>query len=146
MLGVFEKDASYLEFKTMGAKKYAYIKYKDNKKLKDDDNIVEKGEDKSKVLEITISGVPKNGAKAMKSLDDFKSNFVFRFEDTNKLTLIYSENQSEIEMVDYLGNKAIVNDRSGCCLLPATYELSMALDYANLVNDNSSKRAIFKEE
>ena len=146
MRGVFEKDASYLEFKTMGAKKYAYIKYKDNEKIKKDDNVIEKGKEKSKVLEITISGVPKNGAKAIKSLNDFKSNFVFRFEDTNKLTLIYSENQSKIEMIDYLGNKNIVSDKSGCCFLPATYELSMALDYANLVNDNSSKRAIYKED
>lgn len=146
MLGVFEKDASYLEFKTMGAKKYAYIKYKDNEKIKKDDNVIEVGENKSKVLEITISGVPKNGAKAIKSLEDFKSNFIFRFEDTNKLTLIYSDNQFPVEMTDYLGNKKIVDDVSGCCLLPATYELSMALDYANLVNDNSSKRAIYKEE
>ena len=145
MLGVFEKDASYLEFKTMGAKKYAYIKYKDNDKIKKDDNVIEKGEEKSKVLEITISGVPKNGAKAIKSLDDFRSNFIFRFEDTNKLTLIYSENQDVIEMTDYLGNKNIIKDKSGCCFLPAAYELSMALDYANLVNDNSSKRAIYKE-
>ena len=146
MLGVFEKDASYLEFKTMGAKKYAYIKYKDNDKIKKDDNVIEKGEEKSKVIEITISGVPKNGARAMKSLDDFRSDFVFRFEDTNKLTLIYSDNQFPVEMTDYLGNKNIVRDKSGCCLLPATYELSMALDYANLVNDNSSKRAIYKED
>ena len=146
MLGVFENDGSYLEFKTMGAKKYAYIKYKDNKKLKKDDNIIEFGEEKSKVLEITISGVPKYGAKAMKSLDDFRSDFVFKFEDTNKLTLIYSEEQQKIEMIDYLGNKNIVSDRSGCCLLPTTYELSIALDYANLINDNSSKRAIYKED
>ena len=146
MLGVFEKDAEYLEFKTMGAKKYAYIKYKDNKKLKKEDNVIEYGEEKSKILEITISGVPKNGAKAIKSLDNFKNNFVFKFEDTNKLTLIYSENQLEINMTDYLGNIYKVNDKSGCCFLPATYELSMALDYANLVNDNSSKRAIYKED
>ena len=62
------------------------------------------------------------------------------------MTLMYVENQLVLEMTDYLGNKNIVKDKSGCCLLPATYELSMALDYANLVNDNSSKRAIYKEE
>lgn len=146
MLGVFENDGSYLEFKTMGAKKYAYIKYKDNSKLKEDDNIIEKGEEKSKVLEITIAGVPKSGAKAIKSLEEFKDNLLFKFEDTNKLTLIYSENQPSVEMVDYLGNKDIVNDKSGCTLLPTTYELSMSEEYASLVNDNSSKRAIFKEK
>ena len=146
MLGVFEKDASYLEFKTMGAKKYAYIKYKDNDKLKKDDNIIEKGEEKSKILEITIAGVPKSGAKTIKSLDEFRDDLLFKFEDTNKLTLIYSENQPPVEMTDYLGNKRIVNDKSGCTFLPATYILSMSEEYATLVNDNSSKRAIYKED
>lgn len=146
MLGVFENDASYLEFKTMGAKKYAYIKLKDNEKIKKEDNVIEKGKDKSKVLEITVSGVPKNGSIAINSLEDFKEDFVFRFEDTNKLTIVYSENQKEVIMEDYLGNINKVSDISGCCLLPATYRLSMALDYANLVNDNSSKRAIYKED
>ena len=131
MLGVFEKDAHYLEFKTMGAKKY--------------DNIIEHGEKKSKVLEITVAGVPKKGSKALKNLDDFRSDFIFKFEDTNKLTIIYSENQFPIEMTDYLGNKNIVDDKSGCCFLPTTYELSMSNEYANLLDDNSSKRAIYKE-
>ena len=145
MLGLFEKDASYLEFKTMGAKKYAYIKLKDNKKIKKDDNVIKKGKEKSEVLEITVAGVPKKGSSAISKLEDFKNDLIFRFEDTEKSTIIYSENQIKVEMTDYLGNKAIVSDISGCCLLPATYELSMSDEYVNLLTENSSNRAIYKE-
>ena len=48
-------------------------------------------------------------------------------------------------LIDYLGNEYLVNDKSGCCIVPTTYVLGKALDYANLLSDNSSKRAIYKE-
>ena len=52
----------------------------------------------------------------------------------------------EVNITDYLGNEYIVKDKSGCCLLPTTYVLSKSLDYAELISDKSSKRAIFNEE
>ncbi len=48
-------------------------------------------------------------------------------------------------MTDYLGNKFVVSDKSGCCLLPTTYILGKAEEYANLISDESSKRAVYKE-
>lgn len=87
----------------------------------------------------------RNGAKAIKRLEDFKDDFVFKYEDTGKNLLIYCEEQIEREIIDYLGNKYVVTDRTGCCLLPTTYVLGKALEYANLISDDSSKRAIFKE-
>ena len=33
----------------------------------------------------------------------------------------------------------------GCCLVPTTYILGKALEYADLISDNSSKRAKYKE-
>ena len=131
MLGVFESETkkghtyTYDEFITQGAKKYAY---------KLDDKI-----------KITVAGVPKSGASALKRLEDFKDDLVFDFKDTNKNLLFYTDNQPKFEFTDYLGFKYIVNDKSGCCLLPTTYVLSKSLDYVNLINDNSSKRARFKE-
>ena len=132
MLGVFESETkeghnyTYDEFITQGAKKYAYIV---------DDKI-----------KITVAGVPKSGAKALKSLSDFKDDFVFDYKDTNKNLLFYTENQEKFEFTDYLGFKNILSDKSGCCLLPNTYKLSKSLDYVNLINDESSKRARYKEE
>lgn len=125
MMGLFEKECNYDEFITQGAKKYAY---------KIDGKI-----------HITVAGVPKSGAKSLNSLEDFRDNFVFKYEDTNKNLVLYTEEQSPIEVTDYLGLKYLITDRSGCCILPNTYELSKALDYVSLISDDSSKRARFKE-
>ena len=125
MMGLFEKECNYKEFITQGAKKYAYII---------DDKI-----------HITVAGVPKAGAKALKSLDDFRDDFIFNYKDTNKNLVMYTEEQSPLEVEDYLGLKYMITDRSGCCILPNTYKLCKSLDYANLVSDDSSKRARFKE-
>lgn len=131
LIGVFESETkkgrlkTYDEFITQGAKKYA---------VKIDDDI-----------KITVAGVPKCGAKGLKRLEDFKDNFVFKYEDTNKHLLIYVENQDPILMTDYLGQNYIVKDVSGCALIPTTYILGKSLEYTNLISDNSSKRAIYKE-
>lgn len=125
MMGLFEKECNYEKFITQGAKKYAYII--DGK------------------IHITVAGVPKGGAKALKSLDDFRDDFVFSYKDTNKNLVMYTEEQSPVEVTDYLGLKYLITDLSGCCILPNTYKLSKSLDYTNLISDESSKRARFKE-
>ncbi len=141
MLGIFEHEIepwqkySYNEFITQGAKKYAYISEDKDKKTNE---VNEK-------IHITVAGVPKKGAKALKSLDDFRDNFVFRYEDTGKNLVAYNDNQEPVVITDYLGNELYVEDRSGMCLLPNTYELSKAQDYAMLISDASSKRARYKE-
>lgn len=125
MMGLFEKECNYQKFITQGAKKYAYEI--DGK------------------IHITVAGIPKRGASALKSLKDFKDDFVFNYNDTGKNLLMYTEEQSPIEVEDYLGLKYLITDKSGCCILPNTYKLSKSLDYANLISDDSSKRARFKE-
>ena len=131
VIGVFESETkdgrkfTYDEFITQGAKKYA---------VKIDDKI-----------KITVAGVPKKAGVSLEKLSDFKDDYVFKYKDTNKNLLIYVENQSEILMTDYKGKKAIVKDKSGCSLIPTTYVLGRSLEYASLISDNSSKRAIYKE-
>ncbi len=131
MMGLFESESeknhkyTYDKFITQGAKKYAYEVDGKN--------------------HITVSGVPKSAGSKLKDLDDFRDNYVFEFEDGEKNVMYYTENQEPMDIVDYLGNSYHITDKSGCCLLPTTYELSKSLDYANLVNDESSKRARFKE-
>ena len=131
LLGVFEcetgkgRSVTYDEFITQGAKKYAY---------KVDGEI-----------HVTVSGVPKSGgAKCLKSLDEFRDDLVFDFEHTNKLTLAYNDNQKPVDITDYLGNKYTVKDKSGVCMLPTTYKLGKALDYAELITDQSTERAKFR--
>ena len=141
MLGLFEyekedyQDYSYKEFITQGAKKYAVkevVQDKETKELSDK-------------IKITVAGVPKKGAKVLKDLKDFQDGLIFRFKDTNKNLLVYADNQEEFILTDYLGNKQKVKDKSGCCLLPNSYTLGKALDYAYLLSDDSSKRSIYKE-
>ena len=130
LLGVFEcetdkgRNVTYDKFITQGAKKYAY---------EIDDEI-----------HVTVSGVPKEGgAKCLKSLKEFKDDLVFSFDFTNKLTLAYNDNQIPVTITDYLGNSYEVTDKSGICMLPTTYKLGKAEDYADLI-DTSTERAKFK--
>lgn len=131
LLGIFECETgagrkyTYDRFITQGAKKYC---------VEIDGQI-----------EITVSGVPKSGNKCLKRIEDFRDDLVFDYKYTNKQTIMYNDNQSQVDIVDYLGVKYKVNDKSGCCLLPTTYKLGKSLDYANLLTDNSTKRAKFKE-
>lgn len=137
MLGLFELEKenyqknSYKEFITQGAKKYA---------------VKEETEDGKDKIKITVAGVPKSGAKELKDLEDFKDGLVFNYENTGKNLLLYCDEQVPFELTDYLGNKMVVKDKSGCCLLPNSYTLGKALDYCHLLSDDSSARAIYREE
>ena len=141
MLGVFEKEIkkhqkySYNEFITQGAKKYAY---------KSDDFDKKTNEIKENI-HITVAGVPKDGAKALNTLDNFRDDFVFRYEDTNKHLVAYNDFQEPIIMKDYLSNDYYIEDKSGVCILPTTYVLGKSEDYVELLTDASSSRARYKE-
>lgn len=130
LLGIFECETgagrkyTYDKFITQGAKKYC---------VEIDGQI-----------EITVSGVPKSGNRCLKRIEDFRDDLVFDYKYTNKQTIMYNDNQSPVDIVDYLGVKYKVNDKSGCCLLPTTYKLGKSLDYANLLTDNSTNRSKFK--
>ena len=130
LLGIFECETgagrkyTYDKFITQGAKKYC---------VEIDGHI-----------EITVSGVPKSGNKCLKRIEDFRDDLVFDYKYTNKQTIMYNDDQVPVDIVDYLGVKYKVDDKSGCCLLPTTYKLGKSLDYANLLTDNSTNRAKFK--
>lgn len=118
-IGLFDYEGKF-NFITQGAKKYATEK---------DGNI-----------SITVAGVPKSGAKALKRLEDFQDDFVFKHEDTGKNTLVYIDEQEPIELTDYLGNTLLIKDKTSICFLPATYTLGKSMDYFELLNEYSSKR------
>lgn len=131
LLGVFESETegesnyTYDRFITQGAKKYA---------------VEQDGK-----IKITVAGVPKSGAKALNSLEEFRDDLVFSFDVTGKNVLMYCDNQGSFELTDYLGNKYTVKDKSGCCVLPTTYVLGKSEEYANLIDDDSSARAKYRE-
>ena len=133
MLGIFENETgkgrihTYDKFITQGAKKYC---------VEIDGQI-----------HVTVSGVPKKGsAKCIKNIEDFRDDLIFDYENTNKKMLAYNDHQRPIDIIDYKGVKYKVTDRTGVCLLPTTYKLGKALEYADLLTDNSSTRSKFKQE
>ena len=143
MLGLFESETkpwnkyTYDEFITQGAKKYA-VKTKDKDK---------KTGEIYDVIKITVAGVPKkDGGKALKDLNDFRDHYIFKASDTNKQTIMYIDEQNKDVVVDVNGVEYINRDKSGCCMIPCSYELGKSLDYCELLTDNSSKRAVFREE
>ena len=87
----------------------------------------------------------KVGARGLKSLKEFKDNFVFQNKYTNKNLLIYNDEMEEFEIKDYKGKKYKSKEKYGCCLVPTTYELGKSEEYAYLLSDDSSARAIFEE-
>ena len=125
-LGLFEKDNFYKSFITQGAKKYAYI-------------------DEDDKIHITVSGVPKDASVELRSLDDFRDNFVFHYEYTNKHFIEYNDEQIEVELTDYQGNIFLVSDKSGASLFPCEYELGKSLDYIELITDKHSKYSVYEE-
>lgn len=52
----------------------------------------------------------------------------------------------EFNLTDYKGKQEKVKDKYACVLIPTTYELGKSEDYEFLIQEQSSNRAIFKEE
>ena len=132
IIGLFENESeqgqefTYKEFVTLGAKKYAYKDFNDK-------------------IHITVSGVPKDGAKALKDLKDFKNDFVFKYEDTGKNMLAYNDDMEHFMLTDYKGITQEVTEKYGCTLIPTTYSLGISEEYFNLISDESSKHAKYIE-
>lgn len=111
-LGYFEYEGTYEQFKTLGAKKYCYV---------------ENGE-----LHITVSGVSKKGAKALKSIDDFRKGFTWGYRESGKLAHYYNENQPHITITDCDGNTYTNTCDYGVILQPTTYTLGIDDVYMGL--------------
>lgn len=125
-MGVFEHETfdgrtdtqpTYDEFKTYGAKKYAYVV--------------------NGQFSHTISGCAKSfiqfdgNAKCLlwkkfptiKSMDDFNLKTVVKHA---RRVAWYNNNQPEILLTDYLGNTAVNHEKSGMVLQDSTYTLDIA--------------------
>ena len=128
LIGVFENETAeepYSKFITLGAKKYCY--------------------EDSEGLHITVSGVPKSGAKCLSCIEEFRNGFVFPHEFTNKLTLCYNDYMQSHTVTDYQGNSVFIEEgNSGVTMIGTDYTLGMSFDYESLIM--SSKRAEWNEE
>lgn len=123
-IGLFEYEGMYSEFITQGAKKYACR------------------DKKTGELTITVSGVPKRGVKCLRNnIDNFRDNLLFDYKHTKKNTLLYLEDLDPVYLTDYEGTTLLVTEKTGCCLLPASYLLSKSEEYNKLIK--SSNRCLY---
>ena len=144
-MGVWEHDDSYSGFKTLGAKKYAYV-CKD-KKCKPDKcsraaNCTLKGGVYCKGTYCTIAGVgKKSGAEEIDKaggLEAFDVGFIFR--DAGGLESVYNDDDFGAYTVD--GREIYIT--RNVCLRPSTYTVSITEDYATLLNTDLVRK--FMEE
>ena len=121
-LGIFDYEGEYQQFKTLGAKKYCYV----------DDN----------GLHITVAGVAKSGASALKSIDDFKKGFEWDYFTSGKLAHFYNDEQEPITIIDNDGNEYVNECTHGIILQPTSYRLGIDELYESLIEiiDNKEYR------
>ena len=115
-LGIFEWETKvpYKAFKSLGAKKYAYVD--------------EKG------FHITIAGVNKKiGAHEMEDINNFRPGFIFR--DAGGKTLYYNDVGKHYIEVD--GCRMLTASNVG--MVDSTYELGITDEYAELLGINVYK-------
>lgn len=123
-IGIYETEKPYLEFRTLGAKRYAYKQWVTDKKTKE----------KHLHLGITVSGVNKEkGAKALDSLEQFDDDFVFDDEHTGKLIFTYLSNMDTVIWNKGQEDEYISHYRYGINSLPTTYCMSMKDEYIDLI-------------
>lgn len=110
-IGIYEEDAFYKRFKTLGAKKYAY-------------------EDEDGKLHCTISGVSKRkGPAELGCLENFKEGFIFK--DAGGTQSVYNDHP-DIKTYRIQGHDIPIT--SNMVILDSTYTLSTTIEYRTLLN------------
>jgi len=111
LLGVFDFEGVYTQFKTLGAKRYCYTGVHGD-------------------LHLTVAGVnKKTGVHALQSIDDFDFDFVFSAEHCGKLTHTYLDDEFSGVVVDKYGNSAQYHELSAIHLEKAEYHMTITTDY-----------------
>lgn len=112
LLGAWENDGYYYEFKTEGAKRYSYKESAGDK------------------IHITIAGVPKVAGTLLKSVDDLREGLEFDLYNSHKnLTTYLDGDNPRVVMPD--GYK--VKNACGINIRPTSYKLTFTDDYRELL-------------
>ena len=128
MLGVWDYEGTYSNFKTLGAKRYLY-----------------QHGDK---LAITVAGLSKqNGLSYMlenanndplKVFDLFDDNLYIPSDKTGKMTHSYIDDDRDFKVKDYLGKTEHINCLSSLHLEPCDFTLSISDKYKDFLSQLSS--------
>lgn len=116
-LGIFDREADCVEFKTLGAKRYVCS---------------HQTPDGVKV-EATIAGLPKQAALTMlPTVDSFNTGIVWDTMHSGKSMALYNDEQpAGVILTDRYGNQYVTSedDLTGVCLQPTTFDLEMSDEY-----------------
>lgn len=124
-LGVFDYEAHYEEFKTVGAKKYAV---KGKREFKSDGTLKKYKPN----VEITVSGVnKKTGSESIKDLKYFNVGLFFDYDEAGKNISFYNDEQIEVIFPDGWKSEC----KRGICIMPSTYELGITKEYDDLIKN-----------
>ena len=120
-MGIFEEEAPYRHFKSLGSKRYLAEYFDDKKGMW--------------VVKSTVAGAPKNladhlGKNAAEKFKAFKHNFVLK---DCKLAHTYTEGKTFMCITDYLGNCDVQEVRSGVCLTKTNFSMNMTDDFFNFL-------------
>ena len=134
-IGVFEYEGSYLQFKTLGAKRYFY-------------------ETKPGIYDYTIAGLPKSRPGDSKNALTYMSDIanrdeidifdVFEFDlhipetHTKKLGSVYNFIRWQGFVTDYLGNTTEVTETYGVALEPVDFTLQCAPEFWAFLTDSQT--------
>lgn len=123
MLGVWDYEGTYQNFKTLGAKRYLT--------------------DENGKLQLTVAGLSKqNGLKYLKEqskgdiiklFELFNDNLYIPADRTGKMTHTYIDDLLEFEVIDYLGERAFISTQSGVHLENCDFTLSISKTYKDFI-------------
>lgn len=127
-LGIWETDGTYKQFKSMGAKKYAYIDNidinKEGKKIKVDYD----------VFHITVAGLSKSKARdyllTKGGMDAFHKGTVVPSDYSGRTTAIYND-WTKPKKIKVKGEEITVG--ANLVISPTTYEFSLTEEYDDLL-------------
>ena len=128
MLGIWDFEGTYQNFKTLGAKRY----------LTDEDG----------KLALTVAGLSKqnglqymsekSGGDVLKIFEMFNDDLHIPADRTGKMTHTYIDNPNDLLVTDYLGNTAHVTTLSGVHLEKCDFTLSIADQYKEFLKQLSN--------
>jgi hypothetical protein len=124
-IGVWDYEGHYINFKTLGAKRYIWL-------------------DSKKRMQMTVAGLSKKiGLKYLQFIDDSEGTIFDRFNNnmyipkgfTGKMLHTYIDNPTSGIVTDYLGNVSTFDELSSIYMEDADYTLSIGAQYAQFLLD-----------
>lgn len=137
-IGLWDFDAHYNSFKTLGAKRYL-VEYAEDDEHYNKENpysLTVSGLNKKKALPYLLEKSKKLGLSIFELFDD---DMFVSGKYTGKQCVAYIEEEMDENITDYLGNITNVKNYSGTHLENSPYSLSLSQQYIEYINKLQTK-------